>query len=73
MKVVNRCYVWTCQSSDVSADFTKNAFERILMTYSFLERIDQPGVDLANDREESIPFVVLSASFIPIFLCRKCF
>ena len=43
------------------------------MTYSFLERNCQPAVDLANDREESIPFVVLSATFIPIFLSRKCF
>ena len=43
------------------------------MTYSFLERIGQPAVDLANDREESIPFVVLSATFIPILPSRKCF
>ena len=43
------------------------------MTYSFLERIGQPTVDLANEREESVPFVVLSATFILIFLCRKGF
>lgn len=34
------------------------------MTYSFLERICQPAVDLANDREESVPINVLAASFI---------
>ena len=42
------------------------------MTYLFLERIGQPAVNLANDREESVSFVVFSANFIPIFLCRKC-
>ncbi|KAF3505121.1 hypothetical protein F2Q69_00042138 [Brassica cretica] len=36
-------------------------FERILMTHSFLERIGQPEVDLANDPEESVPFNVLDA------------
>ncbi|WZZ87551.1 hypothetical protein YC2023_116130 [Brassica napus] len=34
------------------------------MTHSFLERIGQPEVDLANDREESVPFNVLDATFI---------
>ena len=44
------------------------------MTYLFLERIGQPAVvDLANNREENVPFVVLSATFILIFLCRKYF
>ena len=33
------------------------------MTHSFLERIGQPEVDLANDREESVPFNVLDATF----------
>ncbi|KAF3529124.1 hypothetical protein DY000_02041742 [Brassica cretica] len=28
------------------------------MTHSFLERIGQPEVDLANDQEESVPFNV---------------
>ena len=40
------------------------AFERILMTYSFLERIGKPAVDRANDQEESVPFNVLAATFI---------
>ncbi|KAF2537593.1 hypothetical protein F2Q70_00003133 [Brassica cretica] len=30
------------------------------MTHLFLERIGQPEVDLANDREESVPFNVTS-------------
>uniref|UniRef100_A0A0D3E8G7 Uncharacterized protein n=1 Tax=Brassica oleracea var. oleracea TaxID=109376 RepID=A0A0D3E8G7_BRAOL len=34
---------------------------RILMAHSFLERIGQPEVDLANDPEESVPFNVLDA------------
>ena len=34
------------------------------MTHSFLERIGQPEVDLANDPEESVPFNVLDATFI---------
>uniref|UniRef100_A0A0D3BUQ8 Uncharacterized protein n=1 Tax=Brassica oleracea var. oleracea TaxID=109376 RepID=A0A0D3BUQ8_BRAOL len=44
-------------------------FKRIIMTHSFLERIGQPAVDLANDREESIPFNVHNATSIR----RKCF
>ncbi|KAF2568938.1 hypothetical protein F2Q68_00025712 [Brassica cretica] len=32
------------------------------MTHSFLERIGQPEVDLANDREESVPFNVHDAT-----------
>ncbi|KAF2559273.1 hypothetical protein F2Q68_00016151 [Brassica cretica] len=34
------------------------------MTHSFLERIGQPEVDLANDPEESVPFNVLDSTFI---------
>ena len=34
------------------------------MTYSFLERIGQPEVDLANDPEESVPINVFNATFI---------
>ncbi|KAF2617655.1 hypothetical protein F2Q68_00038821 [Brassica cretica] len=34
------------------------------MTHSFLERIGQPQVDLANDWEESVLFNVLDATFI---------
>ncbi|KAG5388989.1 hypothetical protein IGI04_030530 [Brassica rapa subsp. trilocularis] len=48
-------------------------FERILMTHSFLERIGQPEVDLANPREESAPFNVHDATSISSFLRRKCF
>ena len=33
------------------------------MTHLFLERIGQPEVDLANDREESFPFNVLDSRF----------
>ncbi|KAF3528246.1 hypothetical protein DY000_02039661 [Brassica cretica] len=43
------------------------------MTHSFLERIDQPGVDLANDREESVPFNVLDATFILKFSSSQMF
>ncbi|WZZ89087.1 hypothetical protein YC2023_117666 [Brassica napus] len=48
-------------------------FERILMTHSFLERIGQPEVDLANDREESVPFNVLNATFILEFTSSQMF
>ena len=48
-------------------------FERILMTHSFLERIGQPEVDLANDREESVPFNVLDATFILEFSSSQMF
>ncbi|KAF3501552.1 hypothetical protein F2Q69_00041071 [Brassica cretica] len=34
------------------------------MTHSFMERIGQPEVDLANDREENVPFNMLDATFI---------
>ena len=34
------------------------------MTHSFLERIGQPEVDLANHREESAPFNVHDATYI---------
>nr|VDD51363.1 unnamed protein product [Brassica oleracea] len=49
------------------------AFERILMTYSFLERIGQPAVDLANDREKSVPFNMLTATFILEFSSSQMF
>ncbi|KAF3554782.1 hypothetical protein F2Q69_00013876 [Brassica cretica] len=45
-----------------SQNFFHRFFERILMTHSFLERIGQPEVDLANDREESVPFNVHDAT-----------
>uniref|UniRef100_A0A0D3E9X8 Uncharacterized protein n=1 Tax=Brassica oleracea var. oleracea TaxID=109376 RepID=A0A0D3E9X8_BRAOL len=43
------------------------------MTHSFLERIGQPEVDLANDREESVPFNVLDATFILEFSSSQVF
>uniref|UniRef100_A0A0D3D3D9 Uncharacterized protein n=1 Tax=Brassica oleracea var. oleracea TaxID=109376 RepID=A0A0D3D3D9_BRAOL len=43
------------------------------MTYPFLERIGQPAVDLANDREESVPFNVLAATFILEFSSSQMF
>ena len=43
------------------------------MTYSFLKRIGQPAVDLANDQEESIPFNVLAATFILEFSSLQMF
>ncbi|KAF2554414.1 hypothetical protein F2Q68_00033756 [Brassica cretica] len=43
------------------------------MTYPFLERIGQPTVDLANDREESVPFNVLAATFILEFSSSQMF
>ncbi|WZZ78260.1 hypothetical protein YC2023_098832 [Brassica napus] len=43
------------------------------MTHSFLERIGQPEVDLANDREESVPFNVLDATFILEFSSSQMF
>nr|VDD24248.1 unnamed protein product [Brassica oleracea] len=49
------------------------AFERILMIYLFLERIGQPAVHLANDREESVPFNVLAATFILDFSLSQMF
>ncbi|KAF3523094.1 hypothetical protein F2Q69_00048247 [Brassica cretica] len=57
---VTKVYFTMIQSQSVFHWF----FERILMTHSFLERIGQPEVDLANDREESVPFNVLDATFI---------
>uniref|UniRef100_A0A0D3CDS6 Uncharacterized protein n=1 Tax=Brassica oleracea var. oleracea TaxID=109376 RepID=A0A0D3CDS6_BRAOL len=48
-------------------------FEWILMTHSFLERIGQPEVDLANDREESVPFNVHDATSIPEFSSSQMF
>uniref|UniRef100_A0A0D3CR93 Uncharacterized protein n=1 Tax=Brassica oleracea var. oleracea TaxID=109376 RepID=A0A0D3CR93_BRAOL len=43
------------------------------MTHSFLELIGQPEVDLANDREESLPFTVLDATFILEFSSSQMF
>uniref|UniRef100_A0A0D2ZRQ4 Uncharacterized protein n=1 Tax=Brassica oleracea var. oleracea TaxID=109376 RepID=A0A0D2ZRQ4_BRAOL len=43
------------------------------MTHSFLERIGQPEVDLANDREESVLFNVLDATFILEFSSSQMF
>ena len=37
------------------------------MTHSFLERIGQPEVDLANHREKSVPFNVHDATYILVF------
>ncbi|KAG5384649.1 hypothetical protein IGI04_036119 [Brassica rapa subsp. trilocularis] len=48
-------------------------FERILMTHSFLERICQPEVDLANHREESAPFNVHDATSILDFSSSQMF
>ncbi|KAL0678267.1 hypothetical protein Bca4012_006248 [Brassica carinata] len=43
------------------------------MTYSFLERIGQPAVDLVNKRGESVPFNVLAATFILEFSSSQMF
>ena len=43
------------------------------MTYSFLERIGQPAVDLAYDREENVPFNVLAATFFQVFFVVNVF
>ncbi|KAL0656649.1 hypothetical protein Bca4012_077233 [Brassica carinata] len=43
------------------------------MTHSFLERIGQPEVDIANDREESVPFNVLDSTFILEFTLSQMF
>ena len=43
------------------------------MTYSFLEQICQPVVDLANDWEESVPFNVLAAAFSLKFFLSQMF
>ncbi|KAL0650087.1 hypothetical protein Bca4012_092778 [Brassica carinata] len=43
------------------------------MTHSFLERIGQPKVDIANDREESVPFNVLDSTFILEFSSSQMF
>ncbi|WZZ08346.1 hypothetical protein YC2023_094267 [Brassica napus] len=48
-------------------------FERILMTHSFLERIGQPEVDLANHQEESVPFNVHDATSILEFSSSQMF
>ncbi|KAF3484739.1 hypothetical protein F2Q69_00052564 [Brassica cretica] len=43
------------------------------MTYSFLEQIGQPALDLANDRVENVPFNVLDAIFILEFPSSRMF
>ncbi|KAL0661906.1 hypothetical protein Bca4012_098743 [Brassica carinata] len=43
------------------------------MTRSFLERIGQPEVDLANDREESVPFNVHDLTSILEFSSSQMF
>ena len=43
------------------------------MKYLFLERIGQLAVDLANDREESVPFNVLAGTFILKFSSSQMF
>ncbi|KAF3515659.1 hypothetical protein DY000_02059967 [Brassica cretica] len=43
------------------------------MTRSFLERIGQPEVDLANDREESVPFNVHDITSILEFSSSQMF
>ena len=43
------------------------------MTHSFLERIGQPEVDLANHREESAPFNVHDATYILEFSLSQMF
>ncbi|WZZ03093.1 hypothetical protein YC2023_089014 [Brassica napus] len=48
-------------------------FERILMTHSFLERIGQPEVDLANHREGSAPFNVHDVTSILEFSSSQMF
>ncbi|KAF2568875.1 hypothetical protein F2Q68_00025548 [Brassica cretica] len=58
---------------DLVAEHFSQAFERILMTYSFLERIGQPAVDLANNWEESVLFNVLAATFILKFSSSQIF
>uniref|UniRef100_A0A0D3BV92 Uncharacterized protein n=1 Tax=Brassica oleracea var. oleracea TaxID=109376 RepID=A0A0D3BV92_BRAOL len=47
--------------------------ERILMTHSFLERIGQPEVGLANHQEESVPFNVHNATSILEFSSSQMF
>ncbi|KAF2608684.1 hypothetical protein F2Q68_00043073 [Brassica cretica] len=58
---------------DLVAERSTWFFERILITHSFLEQIGQPEVDLANDREESVPFNVLDATFILEFSSSQMF
>ena len=43
------------------------------MTHSFLERIGQPEGDLANHREESVPFNVHDATSILEFSSSQMF
>ncbi|WZY94277.1 hypothetical protein YC2023_066606 [Brassica napus] len=62
--------------SDVTEEKEKQkpaSRKRILMTHSFLERIGQPEVDLANHREESAPFNVHDATSILEFSSSQMF
>ena len=43
------------------------------MTHSFLERIGQPEVDLANHREKSVPFNLHDATTILEFSSSQMF
>ncbi|KAF3539159.1 hypothetical protein F2Q69_00022282 [Brassica cretica] len=43
------------------------------MSHSFLEQIGQPEVELANDREESVPFNVHDATSILEFSSSQMF
>ncbi|WZZ44840.1 hypothetical protein YC2023_041099 [Brassica napus] len=72
--IQNQCGVscGTIACSDVT-EGNETQKPRILMTHSFLERIGQPEVDLANDREESVPFNVLDATFILEFSSSQMF
>uniref|UniRef100_A0A0D3CFC6 Uncharacterized protein n=1 Tax=Brassica oleracea var. oleracea TaxID=109376 RepID=A0A0D3CFC6_BRAOL len=49
------------------------AEEMIFMIHSFLKRIGQPEVDLANDREEIVPFNVHDATSILEFSSSQMF
>ncbi|KAF2576039.1 hypothetical protein F2Q70_00003712 [Brassica cretica] len=72
--IQNQCGVscGTIACSDVT-EGNETQKPRILMTHPFLERIGQPEVDLANDREESVPFNVLDATFILEFSSSQMF
>ncbi|KAF3509247.1 hypothetical protein F2Q69_00007558 [Brassica cretica] len=70
-------YSWSVTEVYFTTIYSHNVFhwffERILMTHSFLERIGQSEVDLANNREESVPSNVLDATFILEFSSSQMF
>ncbi|KAF3568323.1 hypothetical protein DY000_02015605 [Brassica cretica] len=72
--IQNQCRVscGTIACSDVT-EGNETQKPRILMTHPFLERIGQPEVDLANNREESVPLNVLDATFILEFSSSQMF